>query len=69
MPSLLSVPALERKEERSRAKKEDGELGCKNARIREHESTGHIPSTLSTHDVWENVMRGAWCLHPLRNLP
>jgi hypothetical protein len=38
MPSLLSVPALERKEERSRAKKEDGEVGCKNARMREHES-------------------------------
>jgi hypothetical protein len=40
MPSLLSVPELEREAEHSRAKKEDGEVGCKNARIREHESTG-----------------------------
>jgi hypothetical protein len=35
-----------------------------------HESTIQIPSPfIHSHNIWKNIVHGAWCPHPHANYP
>jgi hypothetical protein len=70
MPLRQTVAGAWKVAKGSRLKREDGEVGHKNARMRKRESVGQIPSTLSTLVMFGKTSCATLDVRtPLRDLP